>query len=276
MRPFIQFPIRFRSIKRKRFQLLDKRQRFAIQTVLLTAGILTTQLIWEEYRFLMVFILAALSYILTIWSLREDIRGTEWLHLFILPVAFTASVSLFYFLLPGRWITRLTIGTVFAVGTYAILLVENIYNVAAIRSIQLLRAGRSVGLLLTLIIIFLSASIVYSLRLWFWQNMLILSAISFVLALQSVWSARLDVGKMKELSLYAAFIAWGIGQLALALSFWPISNASYSLLMTAAYYSMVSIIQQHLLERLFKDTIREYVFVFIFTLFLALITTRWS
>ena len=161
-----------RLIRKKRFFFLDKRQRFALQTAILTSGMLVTQLIWEEYRFFAVVFLSLLAYILTLWSLTEDIEGAEWLLLFILPVSYTATVSLFYFLLPGRWITRLISTLIFSVGMYAILLVENIYNVSASRSIQLLRAARSVGLLLTLVVVFLSATIVYSLSLTSFQNML--------------------------------------------------------------------------------------------------------
>lgn len=261
---------------KKIYRLLDKRQRFAVQTVILTAGILITQLIWEEYRFAMVGILAFASYILTAWSLIEDIRGIEWVFLFILPTLFTSSVSLFYFLLPGRWITRLSITILFAVGTYAILLVENIYNVAAERSIQLLRAARSVGLLLTLSVVFLTANIVYSLRMNPWLNGLIVCIISFLLTYQSLWTTSLAQKISKQLTIYSVVIALGMGELGFALSFWPISNASFSLLIAAGYYAAVGLVQQHLLERMFRATVREYVFVFLFTLVLTMITTRWG
>lgn len=261
---------------RKIYRFLDKRQRFAVQTVILTAGILITQLIWEEYRFAMVGILAFASYILTAWSLIEDIRGIEWVFLFILPTLFTSSVSLFYFLLPGRWITRLSITILFAVGTYAILLVENIYNVAAQRSIQLLRAARSVGLLLTLAVVFLTANIVYSLRMSPWLNGLIVCVISFLLTYQSLWTTSLEQKISKQLIIYSVVIALGIGELALALSFWPISNASFSLVIAAGYYATVGLVQQYLFERMFRATVREHVFVFLFTLVLTVITTRWG
>jgi hypothetical protein len=263
--------------KRRRITVfLDKRQRFAIQTLILTAGILATQLIWEDYRFVMVGILSLLSYALTSWSLTEDVTGIEWLILFILPVFYTASLSLFYFLLPGRWLTRVVITVVFAVGMYAILLVENIHNVAASRSIQLVRAARSVGFLLTLIVVFLCSNIVYSFRLSGIFNMLILSIITFILAIQSVWSVKLEQKIESYLLIYSLVVAVAIGELAMALSFWPIENASYSLLITAGFYTMISLIQQHLTGRLFKDSVREYAVVFVFTLILTFLTTHWG
>lgn len=255
---------------------LDKRQRFAIQTLILTTGILCTQLIWEDYRFVMVGILASVSYILSAWSLSEDIQGIEWLLLFILPVLFTASVSLFYFLLPGRWIIRLTITVVFAVGMYAALLVENIYNVAVFRSIQLLRAAQSVGLLITLAVVFLSTTILFSIRVPYWMNVLILSPVIFMLALQSLWSSRLDTVLSKQLIVYSAIVAVGVGEMAGVLSFWPVQLSTASLFITACYYTLVGITQQYFLERLFNNTIKEYIYAFFFSLLVLLITTKWG
>ena len=265
----------FKVLKKILF-FLEKRERFAFQTVVLTGGVLITQLIWQDVRFPMVFFLSFLSYILTAWSLREDIEGKEWLLLFILPVFFTASLSLFYFLLPPRMIIRLTTSIFFAVGTYAILLIENIYNVAAERSIQLLRAAQSIGLLLTLTVIFLTANIIYSLRLGFMANAISLAVISFFLSLQSLWSVKPENRLSPRLITHAFVIAACVGELSLALSFWPIENASYSLLIAAAYYSLVGIIQQYLNERLFFNIVREYILVFLFTFILTFVTTRWG
>lgn len=258
------------------FYLSDKRQRFAIQTTILTVGILISQLIWEDYRLILVGILALASYILTIWSLSEDISGIEWILLFILPVIFTAAISLFYFLLPARWIMRLTTAVVFAIGTYAILLVENIYNVAGVRSIQLLRAAQSVGFLMTLVVFFLLSNIMFSLRLNFWLNMLIASFFTFILGLQSIWSINLEEKLKIDIIIYTAVVSLGIGELAMGLSFWPIENTSFSLLLTAGYYSLIGYVQKHFSGRLFGNILLEYVGVFIFTLALAFLTTKWG
>ena len=261
---------------RKYLFLPDKRQRFALQTVILTTGLLITQLIWEDYRFLMVGILSVTSYVLTYWSLSEDIRGIKWILLFILPVLFTATVSLFYFLLPGRWIIRLTIVIIFALGTYANLLVENIYNVAVSRSIQLLRVAQSVGFLISLAVVFLSTSIILSLRLYAWQNILIIAPIAFLLALQSFWSVKLEKIISWQIILYALLVSIGIGELVMAISFWPIQLATVSLCITASFYALVGIVQQYLLDRLFNNTVREYILVFLFTLVLTFLITRWG
>lgn len=267
----------FKFIPKLQFLInLDKRQRFALQTLILTFGLLTTQLIWEDYRFIMVVILSIMSYFLTAWSLSEDIKGIEWLLLFILPVLATSSFSLFYFLLPGRWITRLFITAVFAVGTYATLLSENIYNVAAQRSIQLLRVAQSVGLLITLVVVFLSVSIIFSIRGSFWINMFLLTPVVFVLSLQSIWSVKLTPSISREMIIYASVASIGTGEIVAALSFWPIQIATVSLFTAASFYAIIGIIQQHLLGRLFPNTIKEYILTFVFTFVVSILITRWG
>lgn len=257
--------------------ITDKRERFAVQTAILTFGLLITQLIWEDYRFFMVTVLSFLSYILTAWVLYEDIKGWEWLNLFILPVFFTASVSLYYFLLPARWISRVMTASLFAIGTYAILLIENIYNVAAARSIQLLRVAQSVGLLITLVVFFFSSNIVHSLRLPFVPNAFILSGISFILAFQSLWSINLEMKPTRKIILYTAVVAASIGQGTLALSFWPVESATYSLLIAGSFYVLIGIIQHYFSERLFLDTIREhFIFYFLLIFLPTLLLTRWG
>jgi hypothetical protein len=258
------------------FSFLDKRQKFAIQTILLTVGLIITQLGFTDFRFLFIFFLALGSYVFTIWSLTEDVKGVEWLTLFILPVLFTCSVSLFYYLLPARMVVRLTTTIIFAVGTYAILLIENIYNVAAIRSIQLLRVAQSVGLLLSLVVLFLFSIIIYSLRLPFYLNFLVFIPITFFLALQSLWSMQLDSFISRRLFFYTGIVCWGIGSLSSALSFWPLGNSAYALFITASYYCLVSVIQLYLVERLFKAMIREYVIVFLFTFLLMIFVAKWG
>ena len=125
-------------------------------------------------------------------------------------------------------------------------------------------------------VIFLSANIIYSLRMPFWANMIFLTSVGFLLALQSLLSVDLGKKLSKEVILFATIVGVGVGELSLALSFWPIQNASFSLLISATFYAMVGIIQQRLSERLFINVIREYIIVFIFTFILTFLTTKWG
>lgn len=256
--------------------IADKRQRFAIQVLILTSGLVITQLAWEDVRFYMVGALAAMTYLLTAWSLYEDIKGFEWILLFILPVLYTITFSLFYFLLPERWISRLLVTLVFAIGMYACLLLENIYNVAVERSIQLLRAAHSVGFLTSLVVLFLGTTIIFSLRLSYFQNVILLFPLVFLLSLQSLWSIKLEAKISKNIILYTLLVSLGIGEIGLSLSFWPAQITTIALFISAVFYALVSICQLHLSERLFKNSLREYIIVFIFSIIITIISSRWG
>lgn len=264
----------------RKIHFLDKQQRFILQTVILTGGLLITQLIWSDFRFPMIIILAVVSYVLTAWSLTEDIVGIEWVVLFILPVFFTSAVSFFYFLLPERWISRLTTIIIFAVGNYTIVRAENIYNVAVERSIQLLRVAQTVGLLISLIVVFFSTTAIFSFRMTFFKNMLFIFPVIFALAFQSLWSVKLETRISKNLLLFSFIVSFCIVQLIGSLSFWPIFKSTglavCALFISSAYYCLVGIIQQYLTGRMFLNTIREYIVSFIFMFMLLLITTKWG
>jgi hypothetical protein len=255
---------------------LDKRQRFLIQSLILTAGILVIQQYFNEYKFILAVFISFLTYILTTWSLKEDIKKYEWILLFILPVLLTLSVSLFYFLLPNRVVYKSIVTVFFAISSYAVLLIENIFNVAVVRSIQLTRAAQSVGMLISLIIIFLFSNIIYSFRWPFYSIFLITTIIGFLLSLQSLWSVDLEENISEELLQMTMITALGIGELGAVLSFWPVQIATYSLLITSAYYMLVSVFQLKLSGRLFRNSIKEFIYVFIFTLILTIFTTSWS
>lgn len=274
MKPLIKF------LRLRKFHFLDKQERFVFQTIISTGVLLIAQLIWQDFRLFMLLALALFSYLLTAWSLKEDIVGIEWVLLFVLPVFFTLSMSLFYFLLPGRWISRLIISSIFALGIYAIIRAENIYNVAGERSIQLLRVAQTVGLLITLVVVFFSTIVVFSLRTSFFINVLILTPMIFILALQSLWTIKLETKLTQQLVIYSLIIGLIIGEIVSVLSFWPIFKSSglaiSALFITSIYYFLVGIIQQYMMGRMFTNTIREYIIPFLFMLTLLFTSTKWG
>ena len=263
-----------RKISRK--IALTKREKLVLIVGLLTFGLLTVQLSPVQWRYSLTAVLVLATYLLATWGLREDLGGIEWLTLFILPTMYAGAVTLFYFLLPVRWLTRLPTAVLFALGMYAILLVENIYNVAAIRTIQLLRAAHSVGLLLTLITCFLLLAIIFSLHLPFFWNFLLVFIVSFPLSLQSLWAMKLEPKISQEIFLYTMVISLVLSELAFVFSFWPIQTVIEALFLTTVFYSLVGMVQQHLLERLFKRTMIEFIAVSAIVFILVLVTTRWG
>lgn len=255
---------------------LDKRQRFIVATGILSAGLILTQLVKPQWRFLSTGIFSVSAYIFTAWSLKEDIRGVEWITLFILPVFYTASFLLFYFLLPVRWLTRLPAVILYALGFYALLLCQNIFNVAAQRTIQLLRAASAVGFFLTMVVFFLLVETILSFRLSFWANFLSVFLISLPLVLQNLWSITLGEGISLSIGLYSLAISLSLAEMALFLSFWPVTVTTETLFLTSAVYIFLGMGQYHFSKRLFRRELFQFAIVGTTAFLIMFATAKWG
>ncbi len=255
---------------------LDKRKRFIITALILTLALLGIHLSGIWWRYQAMAILAVLTYLLSAWSLKEGLSGIEWFTVLILPVLFTAGLGLFYFLTPVSWWARIPVLLLFGGGIYALLLTENIFSVAAIRTIQLLRSAHAVSFLLTLVTAFFIYNVIFSFRQTIWFNFLAVFLLSFPLILQGLWCINLEAKISKSLWLYTLALSLVIGEAALVFSFWPVSVAVGSLSLTTTLYIVLGLTQQYLNERLFKKTINEYVAVGIAVLVVILLTTHWG
>lgn len=261
-----------RRIKKTR---LSKRGQLVLVTGVLTLFLIATQLVSFEDRAKMILALAILTFFLSAWALRENLKGVKWVTLLILPPLFSGAVGSFYFLLPVRWLTRLPSASLFALGMYALLLTENIYNVATERSIGLLRVAQSVGLLLTLVTYFLFLGTILSFHLSSVLNFILVFIFSFFLTFHSLWSVTLGERVKKEL-LYSGIISLCFGQLVFIFSFWPVKLTIEALFLTTAFYALVGGAQQYFLGRLFKRTIVEFLTVLFVVFLLLLFTTSWG
>lgn len=272
-------------MKRKLLRLINtiasklsfsKRQQFVGVTITLTLFLMATQLTGEGLRFDFLIGLSLITYILSALVLRYDLSGWEYVTLLTLPSFYTGAVYLFYLLLPTRWLTRLPIAILYAVGMYAILLTENIYNVAAERNIQLLRAAHSVGFLLTLVTVFFLTDTLVSLHLPFFINAILTAVIVFPLTLQAFWSMELTPTIRSKVWLSSIVVTILLTYIVVIFSFWPIGTTIEALFLTTAFYSLVGMTQQELIGRLFSKTMREFLTVLIVVFILVLLTTRWG
>ncbi len=255
---------------------LSKRQQFVGVTSILTLLLMATQLSGEGLRYDFLVGLAVIAYVLSAFVLRYDLSGWEYLTLLTLPAFYTGALYLFYLLLPTRWLTRLPIAILYAIGMYAILLTENIYNVAAERNIQLLRAAHSVGFLLTLITLFFLMDTLVSLHLPFYLNIVLTAVIVFPLTLQAFWSMELAPMVSSAVWLSSLVVTDILTGLVVIFSFWPIGTTIEALFLTTAFYTLVGMTQQQIIGRLFSKTAREFSAVLIIVFLLVIITTRWG
>lgn len=254
---------------------LTKRKEFVLITLALTLGFVITQLVGTGIQFYSLGVLTVISYFLSALALREDLKSTEWFTLLILPTLFTLAIGLFYFLLPVRWLTRIPTAVGYALGMYAILLVENIYNVAVNRSIQLLRVAHAIGFVVTLVTLFLLINTVFSFRFPAYANFAIIFLIQLPLVIQSLWSIELTGNIPREVIRYSVFFAFIGAQVALVISFWPLAPILASLFLTLVMYTLIGIGQHYFARRLFRNNIVEYIRVFVIVFFIILLTTRY-
>lgn len=256
--------------------LLTKRRKFILSSFLLTAGLSYIQFGQVSNRYLTIAILSALSIIFTLWSLKEALRGPIWLVSWILPSFFTAGVGLFYFLLPSSIFTAIPVIIFYFIGIYALLLSENIFSVAAIRTIQLFRSASAVSFLLTLLTSFLLYDTVFSFRFPYYINCPLIFLISLFLFLHGTWSVNLEEKISKKIIWISLLVSLGIGEISLVLSFWPTTITLSSLFLTSLVYVLLGLTQAKLSDRLFKKTTEEYLLVGLSVLIVLFLYTNWG
>src|SRR3990170_803328 len=142
---------------------MSKRAKFFAVSLFLGFLLWLSGFFGVEKRLAIVLSISGIAYVLSAWVLFEDLKGWEWITLLILPVLFTLGSGLFGNLLPTAipsmfglnfqietslflgGIVRFLFTVLYVFGVYAVLLTENIFSVASIRTIQLFRAARFVS-----------------------------------------------------------------------------------------------------------------------------------
>lgn len=256
--------------------MLSKRRRFIIISFALSIGLLATQLVSYNLRYWVIFGLTSIAYFLPILGFLEDFKKIAWLVILPLPAIYTGSVALFYFLLPQAFLTKILIVLLFGIGMYAILLSENIFLVAAIRTIQLLRAAQAVGFLMTLVSAFFLYDTIFSFKMAGWWNGLLIGFSSFFLMLPAVWNVLLEEFVSRKTMIYSLVLSLLQCELALFISFWPVTIPVYSLFLVTGLYMELGLVQNQLMGRLFKKTIYEYLQVGIIIFIITFMVARWG
>jgi hypothetical protein len=240
---------------------MRKRQKMVVTAFSLAGMLILVQSAGLEIRYLLIGLLCAVSWLLSAWSLREGLKGAEWLMVTLPAVMFTAGVGLFYFLLPQQWWAQVVVAGIFGVGQYALLLSANIFSVAAIRTIALFRAASAVGFVMALITGFFLYNAILSFKFGFIFIGILVSVVSFLILMPAIWTVELKEDISRRVLNFSSGIALSLGFLAMATCFWPISTAVASLFLATMLYVMMGLSQHHFSERLFNRTAIEYLIV---------------
>lgn len=272
---------------------MPKRTRFILVSLVLASCLWLTTLTAVDYRFGLYLAVSGLAYILSAWVLFDDLKGFEWITLMILPTMFTLGSGLFSNFLPtvvprmfGRAfqlesamilasLFRVVYFVLFAVGMYGVLLIENIFSVASIRTIQLFRAARSVNFILTLISSLFFYTVSLSFKIPFWWVTVIVFGVSFILCFPGLWSVDLKSNLVKPAGRYSLAIGWVAALAATALTFWPVKPFMGGLMITALLYGLLGIMEQRLSNRVYVESLTEYGVTVVIIMIIGFLTTSW-
>lgn len=255
---------------------INKRQKIIITSFILTIGLLSTQMVDFNLRFRFIAGLSILAYFLSLWSLWEGLSSTKAVVLLILPTFYTLAVASFYFLLPVRWLTRLPVAFIFGSSFYLLLLSQNVFNVASIRTIPLYRAASTASFLFTLLSVFFIFNVIYAFNLLFLWNGVAVFLITYPLILQVLWSINMKDRLSAAELIQSLVIALGLGELALSFSFWPMPTTIWSLSLSSAMYVLLGLTTQVLRGRASRRVVWEYLGIGAVVLIVSFFTTSWT
>lgn len=255
---------------------ITKRQKIVLMSIFLTVVLVTTQTVGESLRYQSLGFLTVATIFLSVFALWGELSGVKYFLLLLLPAYFVAGASLFYFLLPVRWLTRLPFAFLFGISVYLLMLTSNIYNVAAIRTIALLRAAHAVGLLFSLISTFFLTNVLFSFHLPFYLNAIAIMLITGPLYMVGVWASELEEFVSQRVFWYAVIFTVVTSEIALVLSFWPIVPINGALAISTVMYALLGLSQLYLDDKLKSRVLWEHVGVAILVFVIITISTRWG
>lgn len=255
---------------------MSKRKRFLITSFILSLGFISFQLLDNQYRFYTIGFLALLTIFLFYFSLKEGLKKDMTLATLVLPTFFTLGVGIFWFLLPANFFARLPVVVFFAIGIYVLCLTMNIFTVAAIRTIALLRAARGVSFVLSLITSFLIYDAIISFKYPIYFLVPLVFLFSLPIFFQGFWTSSLEKEFEKSILNLSLFSSLIVAEVSLMLFFWPVTVVVGSLCLTVVVYMLLGLGQAKIETRLFYQTIREYLLVGILVFIAMFLSTHWG
>jgi len=264
----------FLNFFNKKALKIEKRVRFVISTLVLSSLMLMATFFFFDKALIFILLFLILGYFFTYFAIIEGIEGVEWFSLFFIQVILSIAFYFFYFLFPVRWLTRLPFILIYTVTIYANFLVSNIFNVKVEKSLQLYRAAFSVNFFFQTLVVFLLSNSLLSFHFSFLINGFITGIIIYLLGLQLYWSVKMSSSLEREINFYAVLTSLVLAELMVVFSFTAVRSTILSLFIAASYYSLSALIYNYMDQRLFKETIREYLFVWGFVFVIMILSIR--
>jgi hypothetical protein len=254
--------------------LISKRQRFIFSVIFLSIGLFIAEVLIGKSGMYFVMGLAVATVILLYFSLRQDLKDNFTIQTFILPFIYTLGIGLFYLLVPARFITRVGMTSLYALGLYSLFLSQNIFTVSAIRTIQLLSSARTVSLVLSLLSYFFISNVVFSFHINVFITLALIFIYTFLMVMQAIWVYTLEKNPLTNI-FWVLGLSICIAEIALFLWFGPSSPTVAALFLTAIFYVLTGVTQAWFEKRLFRSVILEYFWLTIISILFLSLFTNW-
>lgn len=261
-----------------RFFSIDKRQKFVIAVLFLSAGLFLAEfnkLSVTNSGFITVLGLAFLTNVFLYWAIHADVKENKAYQSFILPFFYTLAFGLFYFLTPTLLFSRILMIAIYAFGLYSLFLSQNILVVSSMRTIALLSGARIVSFVLTLVSYFFLANIVFTLHVYVVFVMVFIFLCTYALSYASLWTYNLQK-TVTNVQTWVLAIAVCLVESAAILWFWPSNPTVIALFLAGLFYTIVGLAHMWFERRLFKGILWEYVWVSCITFFVLILFTPWG
>lgn len=254
--------------------LVSKRQRFIFVVLTLSLGLFIAESLLGKSGILVVFGLSVLTLFFLYFVLRHDLEDNFSPQIFILPFFYSLSVGLFYLLVPARFLTRIGITSLYALGLYSLFLSQNIFTVSSIRTIALLSGARTVSLVLTLLSYFFISNVVFSFHINVFITLALIFIYTFPMVLQAIWIHALDKNLFAQI-FWVLSLTICLSEISLFLWFGTSSPTVSALFLTAIFYVLVGLTQAWFEKRLFRSVILEYIWITIISFIFLILFTNW-
>ncbi|MEK7160085.1 MAG: hypothetical protein AAB702_01225 [Patescibacteria group bacterium] len=255
--------------------LVSKRQKFIFSVIFLSLGLFIAEHFLGKSGLYIVFILSFLSAVFLYIGLREDLKDNFTPQVFVLPFLYSLSVGLFYLLVPARFITRIAMTSLYALGLYSLYLSQNIFIVSSIRTIQLLASARTVSLVLTLLSYFFISNVVFSFHINVFITLALIFIYTFIIVLQAIWVHTLEKNPFAQI-FWVLSLTICLSEIALFLWFGPSSPTVAALFLTAIFYVLIGLSHAWFDKRLFRSVILEYFWITVISFIFLVTFTNWT
>lgn len=261
---------------------LKKRHKIIITSAVLPLALLSVWFaplsLYLTYKLFITIGLGILAFGLSLWSLWDGLNKLKAVILMILPTMFTLAVANYFFLLTTKWLAVPAM-VVFAIIFYTLLLSQNVFNIASIRTIPLYRAASTAVFVLTMITAFLLFNVVYSMAssyqlIFIWIGVIIF-VLCFLLTLPVLWSVEME-GVNNIILVHSVILSLIIAEFSIALSFWPVFKPMAASILMTSLFVILGTSTDSLRGRLKRGEVAEYVFWSSLVFLVAFVTTSWN